>query len=262
MGVCHPPGRMQQPVKHGSPCSASAGRGVSQALTCETAGAAYGEPCAPAAAAEAAAGLRRQSVPATLITHRRTRVQETGRRSGAHGSIVTGTPTLMPPHCAPEPTASTDRTRPMPEGDKHHGAQGNGGAHPCGQPGQRCTLLCMSQAHKRKEVSERSRPGRAGPHQAAGRSRPLAARRFRKQQAAAFLANVSHEIPRPGRRIGSVCRRTAPCLLAVAPTEDHLISLPEEDHAGHQPSTQQNYSGYHPSTQLLFVDSIHQHRAG
>jgi hypothetical protein len=37
MGVCHPPGRMQQPVKHGSPCSASGGQAVSQALTCETA---------------------------------------------------------------------------------------------------------------------------------------------------------------------------------------------------------------------------------
>ncbi len=119
----------------------------------------------------------------------------------------------MPPQPAPEPTASTDRTRAVPEGAEHHRGRGNGGTHPCGQPGQRCTLLCMSQAHKRKEVSERSRPGRAGPHQAAGRSRPLAARRFRKQQAAAFLANVSHEIPRPGRRIRSVCRRTAPCLL-------------------------------------------------
>lgn len=29
MGVCHPPGRMQQPVRHGSPCSASGGRAVS-----------------------------------------------------------------------------------------------------------------------------------------------------------------------------------------------------------------------------------------
>jgi len=38
MGVCHPPGRMQQPVKHGSPCSASGGGPVSQALACETAG--------------------------------------------------------------------------------------------------------------------------------------------------------------------------------------------------------------------------------
>jgi hypothetical protein len=39
-----------------------------------------------------AAGLRRQPVPATLTTRPRARVQETGRRSGAHGSIVTGTP--------------------------------------------------------------------------------------------------------------------------------------------------------------------------
>ncbi len=37
MGVCHPPGRMQQPVKHGSPCSAPGGQAVSQALTYETA---------------------------------------------------------------------------------------------------------------------------------------------------------------------------------------------------------------------------------
>ncbi len=37
-GVCHPPGRMQQPVKHGSPCSASGGRAVSQALAYETRG--------------------------------------------------------------------------------------------------------------------------------------------------------------------------------------------------------------------------------
>jgi hypothetical protein len=36
MGVCHPPGRMQQPVKHHPPWSASGGRAVSQALTCET----------------------------------------------------------------------------------------------------------------------------------------------------------------------------------------------------------------------------------
>ena len=36
MGVCHSPGRMQQPVKHHSPCSASGGRAVSQALTYET----------------------------------------------------------------------------------------------------------------------------------------------------------------------------------------------------------------------------------
>ena len=36
MGVCHPPGRMQQPVKRGLPCSAPGGRAVSQALTCET----------------------------------------------------------------------------------------------------------------------------------------------------------------------------------------------------------------------------------
>src|SRR6185437_666990 len=33
----------------------------------------------------------RQPVPATLTTRRRARVQETGRRSGAHGSTVTGT---------------------------------------------------------------------------------------------------------------------------------------------------------------------------
>ncbi len=36
MGVCHSPGHMQQPVKHYSPCSASGGRAVSQALTYET----------------------------------------------------------------------------------------------------------------------------------------------------------------------------------------------------------------------------------
>ena len=34
-GGCHPPDRMQQPVKHGSPCSASSGRAVSRALTRE-----------------------------------------------------------------------------------------------------------------------------------------------------------------------------------------------------------------------------------
>ncbi len=39
-----------------------------------------------------------------------------------------------------------------------NGGRGNGGTHPCGQPGQRCTLLCMSQIHKRKEACERSRP--------------------------------------------------------------------------------------------------------
>jgi hypothetical protein len=37
MRVCHPPGRMQQPVKHGSPSSGPGGRPVSQALTYETA---------------------------------------------------------------------------------------------------------------------------------------------------------------------------------------------------------------------------------
>ena len=36
MGVCHSPGHVQQPVKHGSPCSASGSRAVSQALTYET----------------------------------------------------------------------------------------------------------------------------------------------------------------------------------------------------------------------------------
>jgi hypothetical protein len=37
MGVYHPPGRVQQPVKRGSPFWASGGRPVSQALTYETA---------------------------------------------------------------------------------------------------------------------------------------------------------------------------------------------------------------------------------
>src|SRR6266568_1613970 len=41
-----------------------------------------------------AAGLRRQPIPATLTTRPPARVQETGHRSGAHGSIVTGTPSL------------------------------------------------------------------------------------------------------------------------------------------------------------------------
>jgi hypothetical protein len=46
----------------------------------------------PARRDRPAAGLHRQPVPATLTTRPRARVQETGRRSGAHGSIVTGTP--------------------------------------------------------------------------------------------------------------------------------------------------------------------------
>ena len=66
----------------------------------------------------------------------------------------------MPPQPAPEPTASTDRTRAVPEGEEHHRGRGNGGTHPCGQPGQRCTLLCMSQKPKRTEAWERSRPRR------------------------------------------------------------------------------------------------------
>jgi hypothetical protein len=41
------------------------------------------------------AGLRRQPAPATLTTRPRARVQETGQRSGAHGSIVTGTPARL-----------------------------------------------------------------------------------------------------------------------------------------------------------------------
>jgi hypothetical protein len=51
----------------------------------------------PARRDRPAAGLRRQPVPATLTTRSRARVQETGRRSGAHGSIVTGTPTRPNP---------------------------------------------------------------------------------------------------------------------------------------------------------------------
>ena len=46
----------------------------------------------PARRDRPAAGLHRQPVPATLTTRPRARVQETGRRSGAHGSIITGTP--------------------------------------------------------------------------------------------------------------------------------------------------------------------------
>jgi hypothetical protein len=42
-----------------------------------------------------ATGLHRQPIPATLTTWPPARVQETGRRSGAHGSIVTGTPSQM-----------------------------------------------------------------------------------------------------------------------------------------------------------------------
>ncbi len=48
----------------------------------------------PARRDRPAAGLRRQPIPATLTTRPPARVQETGHRSGAHGSIVTGTPSL------------------------------------------------------------------------------------------------------------------------------------------------------------------------
>jgi hypothetical protein len=64
-------------------------------------------------------------------------------------------------------------------------ARGNRGTHPCEQPGQRCTLLGMSQTHKRKEACERGRPRRADPstrepavearrHRPAGRLGPQA----------------------------------------------------------------------------------------
>jgi hypothetical protein len=49
----------------------------------------------PARRDRPAAGLHRQPVPATLTTRPAARVQETGRCSGAHGSIVTGTPDLL-----------------------------------------------------------------------------------------------------------------------------------------------------------------------
>ena len=47
----------------------------------------------PARRDRPAAGLHRQPVPATLTTRPRARVQQTGRRSGPHGSIVTCIPT-------------------------------------------------------------------------------------------------------------------------------------------------------------------------
>ena len=70
-----------------------------------------------------------------------------------------------------ESAASTDRHQADSGGERYRGGRGNGGTHPCGQPGQRCILKCVSQKHKRKEARERSRPRRVDPHQAAGPSR-------------------------------------------------------------------------------------------
>ena len=59
----------------------------------------------PARRDRPAAGLHRQPVPATLTARPPARVQETGHHSGAHGSIVTGTPRkpAMAPAAAPGP---------------------------------------------------------------------------------------------------------------------------------------------------------------
>lgn len=125
MGVRHPPGRMQQPVKHGSPCSASGSRPVSQALACETAAPPPATHICSAMGGNAAALSPLTPVAVPLRSNPWTRQQHKSR-SRAESDQAGKALRPSAPGLALRSFASSSRDRgPLPAAQSHDQASGS-----------------------------------------------------------------------------------------------------------------------------------------